>query len=263
MVAVALAAALSLAGWRAQALTPGGAAAAVLVGSLVLVAAGWAGGAALAAFFVSASAVSRLAPAAPSAVDVKGHRRDHWQVLANGGAAAVGAAAAALAGAPELALWVAVGSLAAAAADTWATSIGGRSRRPPVHLLSGRVVPAGTSGGITAAGTAGAAIGAAITAVAGAGVAAATGASQVTALAAGGIIMGVGGMLADSALGASVQGRFHCAACDVPSEWPRHRCGAPTARTGGWQWVTNDGVNALATALAAGGAAAAWWLVSR
>jgi uncharacterized protein (TIGR00297 family) len=235
----------------------------VVVGSLVLAAAGWAGGAALAAFFISASAVSRLDPATPSALDVKGHRRDHWQVFANGGAAAFGAAGAALAGQRDLALWIAVGSLASAAADTWATSIGGRSRKPPVHLLSGRVVPAGTSGGITATGTAGAAAGAAITAIAAAGVAATTGASQVTALAAGGIIMGVGGMLADSALGASVQGRFHCPACDVPSEWPRHRCGAPTARTGGWQWLTNDGVNMLATALAASGAGAAWWLVSR
>jgi uncharacterized membrane protein len=227
----------------------------------VLLGAGWAGGAALAAFFVSSSAVSRLAPAQPFALDPKGDRRDARQVLANGGAAAIGAAGAALAGQRELALWIAVGSLAGAAADTWATSIGALSRRPPVHLLSGRVVPPGTNGGITALGTGGAAAGAGLTALAGAWAAALGGASHVTALAAGGFIMGVAGMLADSALGASLQGRFRCAACDVPSEWARHRCGAPTVRTGGW--LTNDGVNALATGLAACGGAAAWWLASR
>lgn len=184
-------------------------------------------------------------------------------MLANGGAAAFGAAAAAIAGEPGLARWIAIGSLAAAAADTWATSTGALSRRPPVHLLTGRVVPAGTSGGITVMGTAGAVVGAALTAIAGAAVAGWAGTTQVTALAAAGIMIGVGGMLADSLLGATAQGRFHCPSCGVASEWPRHRCGAVTERTGGWGWLTNDGVNALATTLAASGAAAAWWLVSR
>ena len=234
-----------------------------MTGALILGGAGWVGGAALAAFFVSASAVSRLAPARPAMLDPKGHRRDPWQVFANGGAAAAGAAAAALCGKPVLAWWIAVGSLSAAAADTWATSIGGLSRRAPVHLLSGRPVPPGTNGGITALGTAGAAAGAAISAGAAAGIAALSGAAHVTALASAGIIIGVAGMLTDSLLGATVQGRFRCPACNVPSEWTRHRCGAGTEVTGGWRWLTNDGVNALATTLAACGGAVAWWLVSR
>ena len=52
---------------------------------------------------------------------------------------------------PELALWLVTGSLAAAAADTWATSLGRRSRTAPRDLLGGRAVPPGTSGGVTVA----------------------------------------------------------------------------------------------------------------
>ncbi|MEO7474672.1 MAG: DUF92 domain-containing protein, partial [Gemmatimonadales bacterium] len=62
----------------------------------------------------------------------------------------------------------------------------------------------------------------------------------------------------DSALGAWVQGRYHCTACGVASEWPVHRCGARTVREGGMAWLNNDGVNLAATALAAAAAGSAW-----
>jgi uncharacterized membrane protein len=58
-------------------------------------------------------------------------------------------------------------------------------------------------------------------------------------------------MLLDSLLGATVQARFHCHACDVPTERARHRCGATTQWTGGMRWISNDAVNAWATAFAA------------
>ena len=60
------------------------------------------------------------------------------------------------------------GALAAAAADTWATSIGSRSRSRPRLLVGWRPVPPGTSGGITLAGCAGALVGAGLVAAAGA-----------------------------------------------------------------------------------------------
>jgi uncharacterized membrane protein len=149
------------------------------------------------------------------------------------------------------------GSLAAAAADTWATSLGGLSRRPTRRLLFGPAVPAGTSGGMTVAGTLGALVGAAL--VAGVGAAA----GNIPALAPVATLVGFAGMAADSVLGAVWQGRFHCPACDAASEWRVHRCGARTVRKGGVSWLDNDGVNLAATSLAALLAAVAWRCCSR
>jgi uncharacterized protein (TIGR00297 family) len=236
-------------------LTGGGAVAASAVGTAILGGTGWPGGAALAAFFVSSSAVSRLAPSAISPeADAKGNQRDPWQVLANGGAAAIGAL---LAWRQPAALWIVTASLAAAAADTWATSVGGRSRHRPRHLLTWRPVPPGTSGGITLAGSLGAAAGALLVAAAGAL------AGRVPSLLPAATLVGFGGMVADSALGAGLQGRFRCPRCSLGSERRVHRCGTSTERVGGWAWFNNDGVNAAATALAALAGWGAWrWLLS-
>ena len=240
--------------WRLRSLTAGGALAAWAVGTAVLIGTGWGGGAVLAAFFVSSTAVGRLSPVRAE-LDPKGERRDAWQVGANGGPAALGA----LLGLqrPELGLWVVTGSLAAAAADTWATSLGGLSRRPPRLFLLGAPVPVGTSGGMTVVGCLAALAGAALVAATSV---AAGGAPILLPLGTG---IGFAGMLADSALGAGWQGRFRCPACDQASEWPVHRCGTRTIWQGGFAWLTNDGVNLTATACAAGVAAAAWLLWSR
>jgi uncharacterized protein (TIGR00297 family) len=244
VAAAAVSAAVALLAWRAGSLTGDGAVAAALVGTLVLAGTGWEGGAVLAAFFVSSSAVGRLLPA--RAGDAKGERRDRHQVLANGGPAAF-AALAPLVGNfdPSLALCMVTGSLAAAAADTWATSLGSLSSSPPRRLFFGATVPPGTSGGMTAVGTLGG--------LAGAAVVAATGALAIGSarLAVVGTLVGFAGMVADSALGAAAQGRFHCPACDRPSEWPVHRCGTRTIRKGGLAWLNNDGVNLAATGFAA------------
>jgi uncharacterized protein (TIGR00297 family) len=223
------------------------------VGVLVLHGSGWAGGAVLAAFFISSNLVSRATGRAlHTDLDPKGDRRDHWQVYANGGPAAL---ATLLAPSPSLAIWLVTASLAAAAADTWATSIGARSGVPPRLLWSGRTVPAGTSGGVTLAGSAGA--------VAGAAVVAATGAlsTGLPFLFPAATLIGFAGMLADSLLGGVLQGRFHCPRCDQPSEWRVHRCGSATVRRAGLAWLNNDGVNFLATALAACAGLAAWRLL--
>lgn len=252
LLALGLSAAIAGLGWRWRALGAGGAAAAVGVGTAVLAGAGWPGMAALGAFFAGASLVSRLAPDPGARHGAKGTRRDAWQVLANGGAAALGALL------PGAGLWVVTASLAAAAADTWATSIGAWSRRPPRHLLSGRTVPAGSSGGVTWLGSAGAVVGAASVAAA-AGVAAVAPGPLVAVA----ITIGTAGMLLDSLLGATLQGRFHCEACEEPTERPMHRCGAPARRVGGLARLGNDGVNALATGAAALAGLAAWQLWGR
>ena len=251
-LAAAIAAPVALAAWRLRSLDPGGALAAWSVGTAVLAASGWTGGAVLLTFFISASALSRIPPARPTLLDPKGSRRDARQVYANGGAATLGAFLVFTGLIPPAAgLWIITASLAAAAADTWATSIGGASPVDPRDLLSGQPVPPGTSGGVTRRGTVAAAGGAFLVSVPAAF-------SGHSAILAAGTIIGLGGMLLDSALGATVQARFRCPRCAVRSEWPQHRCGTRTRHEGGWRWLTNDGVNAIATGAAALAGWAAW-----
>ena len=238
--------------WRARTLTWGGAVAAFMVGVLVLAGTGLGGGAALGVFFLSSSLVSRLTEGRQAAwVDAKGNQRDAWQVGANGGVAAVGGLLG-FANLP-LGLWIVTCSLAAAAADTWATSFGTFARPDPRHVLLWSRVPRGTSGGVSLFGTVGGVAGAMAVAAAplGAGVP-----MREFVLA---TAIGTLGMLADSVLGATVQGRFRCPACHLASERRRHRCGAQTEQTGGIRWIGNDGVNAIATALA-GLTGWAWWV---
>jgi uncharacterized protein (TIGR00297 family) len=219
------------------------------VGLLILFGTGWSGGAVLAAFFVSSNLVSRVAPA-PRQTDAKGERRDAWQVYANGGPAAFLALSAS--SDIELRFWLMTASLAAAAADTWATSIGARSRVSPRLLWSGQPVPPGTSGGVTAIGN--------LAGIAGAAIVAGTAAffARDAALFAAGTLIGFLGMLIDSLIGGRLQGRFWCVRCDQPSEWRVHRCGSRTAWKAGVVWLNNDGVNLIATAVAGALALAVW-----
>jgi uncharacterized membrane protein len=68
---------------------------------------------------------------------------------------------------------------------------------------------------------------------------------------------GFAGAVADSLLGAALQARYRCPACDAPTERRRHRCGAATARVGGVTWIDNDVVNFFASCAGALAAAAA------
>ncbi len=249
---------MALGGWRARSLTAAGALAATLVGTLILTGTGWPGGLVLGVFFIGSTGIESLLERRGSRVARRGsagdsrlETRDPHQVLANGGPAAL----AALLGFdhPSLALWIVTASLAAAAADTWATSIGARSATPPRLLVSGRVVAPGTSGGVTAIGTMGGLVGAAL--VAAAGSLAGGGGARVFV---SGTLIGFAGMLVDSVLGGTLQGRFHCTRCGVQSEWRRHRCGEATVHREGIAWLNNDAVNLAATSLAAVAGAAAW-----
>ena len=213
-------------------LSPAGTAAAAAVGLATLVGAGWRGLVLLAVFFVSSSALTR-----------GGGRRTPAQVLANGG---VAAAAALLS--PRDAAWLAAfaGALAAATADTWSTEIGARSGSRPRLLTTGRPVPLGTSGGVTWPGSAGGAAGAVLL-----GVSAALLRLVPLPLAVWIAVAGVVGGLADSALGATLQGRFRCPACGWHGESRRCRCGAAARRAAGLPWLTNDLVNLACTLVGA------------
>ena len=243
---------VSLVAHLSRALTLTGALAATLVASAVLIGTGWAGGAVLLTFFLGGTLVSRLNPdPSRERFDAKGSRRDAAQVLANGGPAALGAVIASCFSLPpapctlhQVGIGLLTASLGAAAADTWATSLGARSRRLPRLITTGRPVPAGTSGALSWVGTVGALLGAGTV-----GLAAAL-AFHSMALWPFAVALGMGGMLVDSLLGAAVQARFTCPTCRIPCERPVHRCGTPAVHVQGWQWCSNDVVNALATTLA-------------
>ncbi|MDQ3674228.1 MAG: DUF92 domain-containing protein, partial [Gemmatimonadota bacterium] len=169
--------------------------------------------------------------------------RDAWQVVANGGLFAAAAAAAIVSPSP---IWpiIAVGALAAATADTWATEIGTILGGEPRSIVSGRRVPVGASGGITLAGSAAAVAGAAFMAVVAALVDWQTGIAVIVA-------SGVAGAVADSILGALVQERFWCDVCALPTEQSVHRCGTTASRAGGIAGVTNDAVNLFCSSVGA------------
>ena len=242
--AVGLGAGIAVGGYRRGALTADGALAASAAGAATF---GWGGfpaASALVLFFVSGSWLSRRRPVAGEVAAAKGHRRDALQVLANGGIAALAATlgAAGMSRAPG----AIVGALAAAAGDTWASELGVYSPTRPRSIVSGRPVPPGTSGGVTALGWLAAAGGAGSVglayALAGGWLCAAP---RVMATA---LVAGLAGSLADSLAGATLQAAYRCQHCGATAEVAGAHCDVPLVLVRGAPWVTNDTVNLICTA---------------
>lgn len=238
-----VAAAIAAAAHRVGALTTGGAVAAIAVGTAAA-AAGWQWAAIVIFFFVSSTALSRVGRAAKHARSddrmAKTGARDAAQVLANGGVFAI--ASGVFAAAPRAAVAAAaMGALAAATSDTWSTEVGMLARATPRSIVSRQRVGVGTSGGVTLVGLI--AGGAGALAIAAAAQLLRVAPGIVTAVAVG----GVGGMLADSVLGATLQAQRQCDRCGESTERTVHRCGAPTRHARGVRWLDNDGVNTIAT----------------
>jgi uncharacterized protein (TIGR00297 family) len=233
---------------RQRALSPAGAVAATAVGGAVVVGGGWRMGASLVAFFSSSSLLGRLPRGNSDLEQQRGNERDVIQVLANGAVSAVLAVASGAVPSPlrPLLRCGAAGAIAAAAADTWATEIGSRSRQYPRSLTTRRPMPRGASGGVTVVGLAASLGGAALAAV---------------PLMVGGqdrfdsplpiILGGIAGSLVDSLLGATWQEVRICDLCGKETEQRIHRCGTPTRRLRGRHWCDNDVVNAMAGAAGA------------
>ncbi len=247
---VVFSAVVALAAWRLRALTASGALAAWIVGACVFASGGWAYAAILFAFFLPSTLLSRLGRARKrTLIDIGKHgARDAGQVVANGGVAALCAVLAATAHAKPIAAAFA-GAFAAASADTWGTELGTLARMPPRSILTMRRLAPGISGGITPAGTLAEAAGACVVAL----TAWALGAGIWWPIAVGGFV----GALADSLLGASAQALRYCPRCERDCEIDPHVCGARTRLRRGAAWMTNDAVNACATAI---GAVTAGWI---
>jgi uncharacterized protein (TIGR00297 family) len=206
--------------------------------------AGWSWAAVLLLYFIAAALLSRAGAGYKAqrteSVVSKGGARDAAQVFANGGVYSI-AAALTVAFSSPLPAWGAIGAIAAASSDTWATEIGVALGGEPRSILTRTVVRQGESGGVTWAGTMGSIGGAAWIAV----VALLAGLPRGLGLAA--LVGGVGGSLIDSLLGATVQERRWCDECGEPTERAVHLCGAATRRVGGIARLDNDVVNLLST----------------
>jgi uncharacterized protein (TIGR00297 family) len=196
-------------------LTRDGAAAAWGIGTVVFAWGGWPLAGLLVAFAGSSSGLTRWRAADKPHPE---HRsgRTAGQVLANG-AVAAGLAVGFGLGGGDWTVAAFAGAAAAATADTWATEIGLASRARPRLITTGAVVPAGQSGAVSLPGTLGG--------VAGAGLIALLAAWWTGAPWPWVWVGGVAGMVADSVLGATVEGRG--------------------------RWMGNNAINLLATALGA------------
>jgi uncharacterized protein (TIGR00297 family) len=250
LAAAALAVGIAAAAWRAGSLSPSGAVAAAVVGT-VSMGAGVPWGAFLVAWFISASLLSRLGRAAKQArtADVleKDDRRDAGQVLANG---ALFAAAALLSLSGDswasVAAMAGAGALIAAGSDTAATEIGTWRGGTPWSLRTRAPAGVGTSGAVSVAGTVGM-VAAAVLLGALAAVVGLVPWSAAPRVA----YAGVCGALVDTVAGAWLQSRRWCPTCERETEQRVHRCGTATRASGGLSWLTNDRVNLLCAAVGA------------
>ncbi len=249
VIGLAVAGLVAWAGKRAGSLNASGARAATIVGGMA-VGAGWGWGVLLIGWFVASSGLTRLGSIKKSARTratlTPASARNATQVWANGG---VFAGAALLGTATGASGWtlVAVGALAAAAADTWSSEIGLLLGGAPRSIVTWRRVEPGLSGGITLAGSLGGALGSTFVALA---VGLIVPGASILRIALAGMIGGVG----DSLLGATVQVVRRCARCGAFTERAIHDCGTATDHARGWRWMTNDTVNLAATLIGAGAA---------
>ncbi len=242
---------MALAAHRTGSLSRRGAIAAWGVGTMAVLA-GWGWGALLIAWFVASAALTRFGASVKQARSASAlpppAPRTARQVLANGAIFGLAAVSHTVTGQPWWGV-AALGALAAAAADTWATELGMLWGGQPRGILSGRPLDVGLSGGVTPVGFAGSLAGGLAVGVAGAGLV-----GGELALAPWLGLAGVAGSIGDSVLGASVQAQRRCPNCQRATERVLHHCGAATELRGGLAWMTNDTVNLLCTLVGASAA---------
>ncbi len=243
LAGLVLAAIASYLAYRLHSLTPRGAFAATLLGTVVFGLGGWQWAVLLLAFFISSSALTRAFKGAKQGAEEKyekGGQRDEMQVLSNGGVA--GAFVLLHAAFPGAAWpWIGfAGALAAVNADTWATELGVLNPGQPRLLTAlGKPVEKGTSGAVSWVGTLASLLAAGLV-----GGLAVVMFGKPLGLLASIALAGLIGSLVDSLLGATVQALYYCPLDKKETEQhPLHGCGTPTVRIRGWSWLNNDMVN--------------------
>lgn len=239
---------VALALWRGS-LSRSGAVAALVVGTATYGLGGWVWGVLLGLFFVSSSLLSHFKEEQKRTAAEKfekGHQRDMWQVLANGGLGALLALLSALFPSP---LWFFffLGVMATVTADTWATELGTLSKEPPRLITTGEHVDVGTSGGVSLLGTAVSLLGGLLIGLAAGLLQNMRGEKMWVRTAVAGALGGLAGSLLDSLMGATVQQIYYCDTCGKDTERKKHKCGTQTRPLRGWSWLNNDLVNLLSS----------------
>ena len=225
--------------YKERALTRSGSIAAFFVGFTVLIGTGWRGFIILGVFFASSSFFSTYKKQLKINAEEKlanTSRRNWAQVAANGGAASVFSLGYAFTS-NEVFLYAFFVSIAAAAADTWASELGVLSRGKPVKITTLKKCAPGTSGAISFLGTAASAAGAALIAL----FAALLFDLPLPVLLMIGVL-GFLGSLVDTLLGAFVQVEYTCSVCGVQTERKEH-CLKQTIHASGVSWFNNEAVN--------------------
>ncbi len=238
---------------RWKVLRPDGAAGAFLMAVFLLGGGGWPWTIPLLVFFVFSSAISKISDhirGRASDIMAKGSKRDLGQVGANGGVPVL-IFLSAFFGADIAIVWPAfLGAVAAVTADTWATEIGMASKKEARLITSRKVVPAGTSGGVTLPGFAGSAAGAAVIAFS-AFLLAPEGIEQTVTVTLAALCGGIAGSLLDSFLGATLQVQYRCLACGAFTEKRKHCDMSGVEPAIGLTLLDNDMVNIVSAVMGA------------
>ncbi len=245
---------IGLVAYRRKSLDKSGVLGAIVCGTSIVGMGGWSWGLSLVYFFVSSSLLSsfRSREKAVVATDKfsKGSRRDLLQVAANGGLATFFALCYGFSQSPSmrrLAQSGFIGALATATADTWATELGTLSKTPPRLITNGKSIAPGTSGGITPLGMTASALGACSLGYFFWLVNGLCKSRSIAPFLA--FISGIAGSCFDSFLGATSQAMYFCPTCKTETEQHIHHCGTRTQFLRGIQWMNNDVVNCIATAI--------------
>ena len=250
VVALLIAASFSLLAYLLKSLSKSGAIATCLIGFLIYWLGGWKFPIPLLTFFISSSILSRFRSKSKRKAELhsaKGARRDHGQVLANGGVATLMVVLFGLLGKsitlPTLRILLIcfTASIATMNADTWATEIGTLSKVRPRQLRDWKSASTGVSGAISLLGSVGATAGALLIIFVG-HLLWQFDLVEWTALIWGSVL----GCLTDSLLGAGVQVQYAGSDGAITE-----RALPGTIPLRGVRWVSNDVVNLLASLVGA------------
>lgn len=224
--------------WK-KALTPSGVILACFLGILITASGGVAAFSVLCATLLGTVAADRAAGkrADPHGVRRKTGSRDGRRVFCNVGVAAIAMGIYLISEDPVFKLAY-YGVMAESLADSVASKLGPLSRQEPRDILTGKPVPAGLSGGVTAAGTASEIAGAAVIAIL-AGIGEMNWTAMIVVL-----LSGLAGAVADSVYGSAFQIKYICRKCGCVTEREEH-CGFKTDPVSGFRFISNDTVNLL------------------
>jgi uncharacterized protein (TIGR00297 family) len=266
LLAGAVCAVLAIGAWRGNILDEGGAISAFLIGfaTFVVPVDGWKWFIVLLVFLMVSSYMTHYkfqAKRKKGFAQEKGGARGWPNVTANGVIA--GLLALMLPFFPrEPVLAAFLGAVATANADTLATEIGLLNPSDPRLIIDlRRIVPAGTSGGISIFGELATLFGALLIGIA-AGLLRLTGNPgwSLGVLIGTTMIAGLVGCTVDSVIGATVQGIYRCSTCNKITENRRH-CGRPSIPLRGHKAIDNNVVNLIATISGAAFAVAVLFLL--